>query len=156
MGRGSWFAPWSDRLCGRRWCWGLLLIISKSSSGSFGMSRSLAADPLVTRFVFCLPYPSMLLGAIAYTALGLDVHVVFGALVCDHRARGDMLFLLRVDVEDVVEPPGRGSTVLERCRSMFQLLMRSRPLWEASSALLSKSSRIDQRPGLNSRPVNKL
>jgi len=47
-------------------------------------------------------------GAVAQAALELDVHVVFDALVCNRRARGAMLFLLRVDVEDVVISAGGG------------------------------------------------
>ena len=44
-------------------------------------------------------------GAIARTVLELDVQVVYGALMRYCRARGDAALLLRVDVEDVVEPP---------------------------------------------------
>ena len=92
-------------------------------------------------------------GAVAQTVLELDVHVVYGALIRYRRARGDVVLLLRVDVEDVVEPPEGVFCLGASYWSMFSFLMRSRPLWDASSALLSKSSRIDQRPGLNSRPM---
>ena len=44
-------------------------------------------------------------GAVAQAVLELDVHVVLGALVCDRRRRGDVILLLRIDVEDGLEPP---------------------------------------------------
>ena len=92
--------------------------------------------------------------AIAQTVLELGVHVVCDAFVCDRRLRCDLILLLRVDVEDVVETPGGVFCVGAPYLSMFSVRIRSRTLWEASSALLSKSSRADQRPGLNSRPMS--
>ena len=55
-------------------------------------------------------------GAVAHTALELDVHLEYDTLRRFRRARGDAVLLLSVDVEDVVEPTGRsllfGSLVL--------------------------------------------
>ena len=63
-------------------------------------------------------------GAVAQAVLELDVHVVFDAVVRYRRARSDVLFLLRVDVEDVVEPPGGVFCFGAPYWSMFNLLMR--------------------------------
>ena len=53
-------------------------------------------------------------GAVAQTALELDVHVVCGALIRYRRARGDAVLLLRVNVEDVVGP--RRESSARECR----------------------------------------
>ena len=80
------------------------LIISKSSSGRFGMFSSLAADPLIHAYIAVVLYLAR--GAVAQTVLELVIHVVYGALIRYCRARGDAVLLLRVDLEDVVEPAG--------------------------------------------------
>ena len=67
-----------------------------------------------------------------------------------------MLLLLGIDVEYVMKPAGGVFCLGASYWSMFSFLTRSSPLWDASPALLSKSNRTDQRPGLNSRPINKL
>ena len=63
---------------------GATLIISKSSSGSFGMFLSLSDDPFVPCVFAVVLYLAR--GAVAQAVLELDVHIVGDALIRYRRA----------------------------------------------------------------------